>query len=432
MRNKYPPPRLIVFLTALLALSLRSQAQYMECTTPASDPVISARSYPASKLPPCNDIANVRVNVHFVQRSNGTGNFNASNDGRPGNPGPATGYTYAESLIWACNEHWDVNPALRIPPGDQLTPRPKRIHLVLNGVYFDRNDDLHNYEGYTNPRSFLKDAGNTINIFLAEVPLQSNGMPSYEPSFGGYAPRIVDCAYSGNEFFTVIRGAWSLYTSLSVQPWQLASTINHEVGHLLGLGHTHTGQSRCADTPANANCWNLNAPPGTNCDQLSEVSNNLMDYNAGQVALSPCQLVQTRFVLDNCGRRYVAFCGSCLPSTIRFSLPEQMCGIQPTILLDGRESFNEAYFTLSIDRLDASGRPIPATHFEQTNWRQLGIESLHTLYSFAAGSRYRVTVTGGNCAASALAREIELLPAPCDVAIKSGPANLPTSTTLKP
>ena len=40
----------------------------------------------------------------------------------------------------------------------------------------------------------------------------------------------------------------------------------------------------------NANCWNLNEPATTACNTISKVSNNLMDYNANQSSLAPCQI----------------------------------------------------------------------------------------------------------------------------------------------
>jgi len=88
----------------------------------------------------CSAVQNIRVNVHFLQHDDGSGNFTATDDGRPGNPSTtATGYDYAQGLIWACNGQMDQNPVLRLAPGSSLTPVPKRVRWVLDGVYFDRN-----------------------------------------------------------------------------------------------------------------------------------------------------------------------------------------------------------------------------------------------------------------------------------------------------
>ena len=47
-----------------------------------------------------------------MQHDDGTGNFTATNDGRPGNPSTTnTGYDYAQGLIWSCNSCGGSLPA---------------------------------------------------------------------------------------------------------------------------------------------------------------------------------------------------------------------------------------------------------------------------------------------------------------------------------
>ena len=38
----------------------------------------------------CFEVQNIRVNVHFLQHDDGTGNFTATDDGRPVNPSTTT------------------------------------------------------------------------------------------------------------------------------------------------------------------------------------------------------------------------------------------------------------------------------------------------------------------------------------------------------
>ncbi|MBX2815747.1 MAG: hypothetical protein KTR24_07110, partial [Saprospiraceae bacterium] len=70
------------------------------------------------------------------------------------------------------------------------------------------------------------------------------------------------------------------------KPYSFRGLINHEIGHVLGLRHTWSGNDGCEDTPNHRNCWNRtkSAP----CD--TQASNNLMDYNAKQHAWTPCQI----------------------------------------------------------------------------------------------------------------------------------------------
>jgi hypothetical protein len=73
----------------------------------------------------------------------------------------------------------------------------------------------------------------------------------------------------------------------SQQPaWVHRGILNHEVGHFLGLQHAFYSDG-CDDTPEHGNpCWNQTPEPP--CDTAA--SNNMMDYNALQNALSPCQI----------------------------------------------------------------------------------------------------------------------------------------------
>jgi hypothetical protein len=76
--------------------------------------------------------------------------------------------------------------------------------------------------------------------------------------------------------------------------WELATLLSHEIGHVFGLSHAWHSDG-CDDTPIHSNCWNYtNTPP---CDK--EVSNNLMDYNSQQMAISPCQIGKVHMVMND-------------------------------------------------------------------------------------------------------------------------------------
>ncbi|HMP29054.1 MAG TPA: M43 family zinc metalloprotease [Saprospiraceae bacterium] len=72
--------------------------------------------------------------------------------------------------------------------------------------------------------------------------------------------------------------------------WGYATMFTHEVGHILGLGHAwvHDG---CDDTPIHPNCFGDNLGP---CEGGGNASNNLMDYNNSQMAVTPCQIGKVR------------------------------------------------------------------------------------------------------------------------------------------
>ncbi len=65
-----------------------------------------------------------------------------------------------------------------------------------------------------------------------------------------------------------------------------ANIFLHETGHSFGLPHTWNTNDGCDDTPMHANCWDSSSP---NCPD-GIYSNNMMDYNNRQAALTPCQL----------------------------------------------------------------------------------------------------------------------------------------------
>lgn len=70
------------------------------------------------------------------------------------------------------------------------------------------------------------------------------------------------------------------------ESWRYATLINHEIGHVLGLKHSWIRRDGCDDTPSHNNCYDsFGKSP---CDGLA--SNNMMDYNNSQMAITPCQL----------------------------------------------------------------------------------------------------------------------------------------------
>jgi len=161
--------------------------------------------------------------------------------------------------------------------------------------------------------------------------------------------------------YVVVASPWTNYILNGAQPWQIASALNHELCHLLGLQHPFEGLSTCADAPTHPNaqpsiyyypqCWNLNSND-PNCDAWTKVSNNLMDYNAAQSSLSICQIGIVQDNLNACLQdRYVYKCSNCLPTRANFRL---FFGDGVTVpyyglLMDGRATYHEHSFKIEID-----------------------------------------------------------------------------------
>lgn len=79
--------------------------------------------------------------------------------------------------------------------------------------------------------------------------------------------------------------------------WAFASLLNHEVGHIMGLCHSFYCGNPCAGIdldPAKecheGPCYNdCGGPNNGVCNNWNSGSQNMMGYNSGQNALTPCQ-----------------------------------------------------------------------------------------------------------------------------------------------
>jgi hypothetical protein len=375
-----------------------------------------SRPAPPPPIITCNEVQNIRVNVHFMQHDDGTGNFTANDDGRPGNPNSGTtGFGYAQVLIGTCNDQMDQSPVLNLYPGNTLTPIPKRVRWVLDGVYFHQSSYYRN--GAYNPNhsppllgldyaSRCVRGDSVINIFLVEEelwPYNSSGTPVPSPAIRGYVQyqnqATCDTRPAPTIMWAVVSSPWTKYIVGNTGAWDMAGAVNHELCHLLGLNHPYEyssyGWGECPDAPANANCWNVDLN-NSNCNDLSKVSNNVMDYNASQSALAPCQIGIIQNNLNTCLKsRFVYKCSDCMPPIANFELPPGTCGSLANIWLDGRATWNANSFNLEIDQVYNAAPTIvvPGTHYEAYNWRPLGREQLDALYTFAANSIYQVKIT---------------------------------------
>lgn len=232
-------------------------------------------------------VRRIRVNFHIVQKADGSGNF-TEQAGRP----------YVKNLLNYANETLRVgNAKMNLPKGNDTPVLPPRYKYVLtpcdtipndDGIYFHRDEDLYFMvkEG-KNKDYYKRDVINkyainddkVLNVFLLEHHTDSLASPTFKPRDMGVAlgtsVKILGFKTNyttplGDKFFKV--------------EWFTQKLLNHEIGHVLGLGHSWVLHDRCDDTPPHPNCWNFGAAP------CNEVSNNVMDYNTYSDSWTPCQI----------------------------------------------------------------------------------------------------------------------------------------------
>lgn len=237
----------------------------------------------------------IRVNVHFMNSSDSTRNFNFPD-----------GVKQAHALINSANHDIATNDKLFLPVGNDIPALPPQYRLKITprpgdpndtGVYFHYDDELYYYvmKGKNDNRGKRKvidtygvQLDTVLNIFLLPHHPDSVASKTYKPHFGGIALRNA-----------VKVTGW--YEN-GVREWSIRYVLNHEIGHIYTLMHTWAYNDGCDDTPHHPKCWNFTDEPP--CDSL--VSNNVMDYNAWQSAWSPCQIGKLHYAMSqetqNCRR----------------------------------------------------------------------------------------------------------------------------------
>ena len=262
-----------------------------------ADPTIVNLKSATVNYVPGSPIKYVRIIIHFIQKDDGTGNFNETNDGM--NPAHNySGYDFANYLLHYADSLLIANQPMRAPLNGSVPVYDPGYRYQLSGVFFWKNSLLY-YDYNALPSlmsSYGKSTNDAINIFIT----------SPQGTTGGYA------MYVGDNKVLLFR-PWVNYISsvTNNNGWynrESATIFNHEVGHCLELYQTvwtpGTAQccpscdDLCADTPSipqmlalgkpSPCCWN-----GTTC------SNNLMDYNADQQSITPDQLNRVHSALSN-------------------------------------------------------------------------------------------------------------------------------------
>lgn len=240
----------------------------------------------------------VRVNFHIMRTSDGSSNFNRSQ-----------AREYVNELLFAANHKLSDNQPMSLPAGNNTPALPTKYRLVLwgdeasgsDGIYLHDDDSTAWFNKHArsgqyslsdqSPFKYAVGLDSIINIYLIEHHWDSiKNNPDYYPStsgvsygrniklYGAYHNRYTD--FTKNDGSTYNKGAW-YYSGL----------LNHEIGHTLGLNHTWNADDGCDDTPKNPGCWGASDEPPC----LPPTSNNMMDYNGCQCAITPCQLAKMHF-----------------------------------------------------------------------------------------------------------------------------------------
>jgi len=195
---------------------------------------------------------------------------------------------FATELVALANKELADNQPMRLPLGNQtLVLDPLLQYTIAEtesgryAIYEHFDDDFYylvkkgpnrnNYDRKVIER-FGIGLDSILNVFVQVTPPDSMMGNNYGGLKNGVALR------------NAIRISGPLLEDARVYTY--TGMFNHEVGHILALRHSWV-PDQCEDTPEHPNCWNF-TQNGSVCDSL--VSNNVMDSNADQDALTPCQI----------------------------------------------------------------------------------------------------------------------------------------------
>lgn len=228
----------------------------------------------------------LRVNFHVMDKTDSTAH----------RPADAV-RVFLRELLERANADLDTNERNWRSPECTRTLR-KGYRYVLSpqpapgdeGIYFHYDDALYYFVSmgqYQNnyDRKVVQQYGigtdSILNIFLQVHPRDSFSSKTYRANGQGIA------------LGTALKMAGVLESSEG--PESFDGLLNHEIGHILGISHAWV-EDGCPDTDNHPNkCWTGSKDPPCR----DQATNNMMDYNAYQIALTPCQIGRAQATFAN-------------------------------------------------------------------------------------------------------------------------------------
>lgn len=344
-------------------------------------------------------------NVHY----SGPGNFTETDDG-VGNT-DYNGFMHAENVIWLANkmlannqQQWRKTPGITYPE----TPPLLNLQYLLVGVYFHRdNDAFKPGAGHNIQRKYDIDSNRVIDVYCLHNPKFGRDGDAFQ--FGGF-----------NKF--VFLNDYRHYIKPFCREWSNVNTarsMNHEIGHTLGLAHTWEGADYCEDTPEGytydhidgdncyprmANCWTYDPSkpgcPRKPCDDWSKISNNIMDYNHWDPAWTQCQVDRINLNLRGNGKAYLHACHGCAPPQAFFYIqsPQTICETGCHVWMNAQPSVHEDLSLIEICEVSADQPEVCLGGYFSSGWLSgfLAEINLSEWYTFLPDKVYRVRLTVEN------------------------------------
>jgi len=229
----------------------------------------------------------IRVNFHWMNSEDGLNNIPEIKVEE-----------YSKKVLHAMNYALENNKKMWLPHNNDTPVHPINIQYVLTGRPDDPNDDGIYYHYDDSLFYYVHIKKKDANLFSREVfnkygvqmdtVLNIFLMPHHPDS-------ISSKTYPAESVGVALRNAVKVAAvwkpDYERDPnifWSYRGVINHEIGHILGLGHAWTKSDGCDDTPVHRNrCWNRSQ---AGCDTMT--SNNIMDYCVLQLAWTPCQIAK--------------------------------------------------------------------------------------------------------------------------------------------